>query len=185
MAPNSDDSWLKKLMDSLQVLYSRLSTLILNRRMERYRKERSVHLDKQILTALHDIFEKTSNPENLQAGADNGGPEELVSRESNTDPKAKRSNAAAAASHSDLSSHLHSNLSKSSDSGHLGEKLKASAWDHIHTSLRTAREGKSDLAKMHAGLANEALRQASHHMTDEEYIELKTSILEELQKLRE
>lgn len=189
MASNPGDSWIKALLDSLQALHSKLSVLILNRRIDSYRKDSGHHLDKQILSTLYDIAENTPKPENLKTGAEDtrlvnqaGG---MVPGDSNRAPGVKQSNAPPAIPHSDLSSHLHTNLSKTSDSGHLGEKLKASAWDHIHTSLRYVRQGKADLAKMYADLANEALQQASHHMTDDEYIVMKTSILEELQKLRE
>lgn len=189
MAPNSGDGWIKTLLDSLQTLYSKLSVLILNRRMNTYRKESSSQLDKQILSALFDIVEKTPEPQSLKTDSDALKPEaqadRLIAGNSKGAPQVKVSNAPAATLPNDLSSHMHSNLSKTSDSKHLGEKLKSSAWDHIHTSLRYVREGNTDLAKMYAGLANEALQQASHHMTDEAYIELKTSVLEELQKLRE
>lgn len=190
MAPGSDDSWIKNLLDSLQALYSKLSVLILDRRIKSYRKESSSHKDTQLLSALYDIVEKTPAPapETDAVNADSRPAAQADgsnSGVSNRAPDVKPSNAPPAMSHTDLSNHLHTNLSKRSDSGHLAVKLKASAWDHIHTSLRYVREGKADLARMHADLANEALQQASHHMTDEEYIELKTSLLAELQKLRD
>ena len=185
MAPGSGDSWTKTLLDSLQALYSKLSVLILNRRMDSYRKESSQYLDKQILTTLYDIVEKTPKSDNLKADAGDVGPvTQPATGASNRAAKVQQHSAPTATSYTDLSSHLHTSLSKSSDSGHLREKLKSSAWDHIHTSLSYVRQGNPDLAKMHADLANEALLQVSHHMSDEENIELKSKVLEELQKLR-
>lgn len=185
MASNTGDSWIKTLLDSLQSLYTKLSFVILNRRIHSYRKESGAVMDKQILSTLFDIVEKTPGGKNSKSVASEATPvtetDGLTSDDQKTGSEIKQRNAAPEMLHKDLSNHLH----KSSDSGNLGSKLRASAWDHIHTSLRYVREEKPDLAKMHAGLANEALQQASHHMTDEQFTELKTSIMAELQKLRE
>ena len=171
MTSNTDGNSIKVLLASLLALYSRLSALILNQRMTSYRKGDSALLDKQILAALYDIVEKTPAPETPDHQVSGGGSaaqaDKVISDVSNRDVAIK----------------AHATLSRMPSSIHLGEKLSVSAWDHIRTSLRYVHEKNIGLAKMHADLANEALKQASHYMTDEEYIELKVSVLEELQKL--
>ncbi|MCB1752095.1 MAG: hypothetical protein KDI74_10250 [Gammaproteobacteria bacterium] len=188
MASNSGDTGIKALLDSLQALYAKMSALIINKRINSYRKEGGAQLDTEILSALYDIVEKTPAAQSPRADNGDGRPateaEGASTGESHRSPEVRQPGTAPATQHSDLSNHLHTNLSKTADSEHLGAKLKTSAWDHIHTSLRYVREGNAELARMHAGLANEALHQASHHMSDTEYVELKTAVLEELQKLR-
>lgn len=55
---------------------------------------------------------------------------------------------------------------------HMGEDLKASAWEHIHTTIRHARNGAVDTAKLHASIAGSALEEAGHYMSIEDYTEL-------------
>ena len=185
MASNTGDTWFKSLLDSLQSLYSKLSFVILDRRIHSYRRDNGAVVDKEILSKLFDMVEKTPASDNSGNAASEAGPEKemdgLPTGARKTDSGINPRNAAPEMAYKDLSNHLH----KSADSANLGTRLRASAWDHIHTSLRYVREEKPDLAKMHAGLANEALQQASRHLTDEEYTTLKTSIMDELQKLRE
>jgi hypothetical protein len=187
MASNSGDTWIKALLDSLQALLSKLSVLILNRRMGSYRKEGAAPHDRQILSALYDMVDKTSAPQDPTSIADDtanavqtGDRSSGVS--SSASGKTER-NTVSETLQTDLSNHLRRSRSNASDAKSFGVKLKTAVWDHIHTSLRYTRQGNVDLAKMHADLAGEALQQASHHMTDEEYIEFKASILEELKKL--
>jgi len=189
MTSNTDGNSIKVLLASLLAFYSRLSALILNHRMTSYRKGDSALLDKQILAALYDIVEKTPAPETPDHPAGGTGSaaqaDAVISDVSNRDAAINgRHLASSETPQKELSNRLHATLSRTPGAIHLGEKLSVSAWDHIHTSLRYVREKNASLAKMHADLANEALQQASHYMTDEEYIELKVSVLEELQKLR-
>lgn len=190
MSSDKDSSSIRKLLDSLQALFSKVSALNLNRRMMSHRTSDSALLDKQILSALYAIVEKTpvsidsKNRESTvvfepQAAA-------VKSDIPNTDIMAKKGDiASSSASYKDLSNRLHGTLSRTSGAIYAGEKLGVSAWEHIRASLRYAREKNAGLAKMHADLASEALQQASHYLADEEYIALKTSVLEELEKLRE
>ena len=51
----------------------------------------------------------------------------------------------------------------------LGRKLKISTWEHIHTSIRYARKGNRQSAKLHADIAASAIKEAAHYMPKEEY----------------
>lgn len=55
---------------------------------------------------------------------------------------------------------------------YMGDKLKNSAWEHIHCTIRHARLGHIEMAKLHADIAGHALEEAAHYMTDEVYSEL-------------
>ena len=51
----------------------------------------------------------------------------------------------------------------------MGKKLKDSTWSHIHTALMQARKGDVSTAKLHADIANGALKEAAHYMSEADY----------------
>lgn len=55
---------------------------------------------------------------------------------------------------------------------HMGENLKSSAWEHIHSATRHAKNGAVDTAKLHASIAGTALEEAGNYMNNEEYSQL-------------
>ena len=55
---------------------------------------------------------------------------------------------------------------------YLGDKLKDSTWSHIHAAQLQARQGNITNAKLHAGIANDALKEAAHYMNDKDYEDL-------------
>ena len=55
---------------------------------------------------------------------------------------------------------------------YMGEKLKESTWSHLHAAQLHARQGNIDNAKLHAGIANDALKEAAHYMSEDDYKDL-------------
>jgi len=55
---------------------------------------------------------------------------------------------------------------------YLGDKLKDSTWSHIHAAQLQARQGNTINAKLHAGIANDALKEAAYYMSDKDYQDL-------------
>ena len=51
----------------------------------------------------------------------------------------------------------------------IGEKLKDSIWSHTHAATLHARQGNVSNAKLHAEIANNALKEAAHYMIEEDY----------------
>ena len=51
----------------------------------------------------------------------------------------------------------------------MGERLKSSTWSHLHLASMEARRGDAVAAKVHADIANQALKEAAHYMSDDEY----------------
>jgi hypothetical protein len=58
----------------------------------------------------------------------------------------------------------------------LGEKMQAATWEHINKAQLFARQGKLESARLHAGLAQNAMETASRYMGDEEYAAFKTDV---------
>ena len=64
----------------------------------------------------------------------------------------------------------------------MGDKLKKSAWEHVHSAIRYARQENMTMAKLHADIAGHALEEAAHFLKDEEYSELIFEIEESFDK---
>lgn len=58
----------------------------------------------------------------------------------------------------------------------LGDNLKSSAWQHIHTAIRHAKNGDIESAKLHTSIAGSALEEAGDYMSQEEYSALVLAI---------
>ena len=67
----------------------------------------------------------------------------------------------------------------------IKEQLAKNTWTHIHAAIRNARQGKKTEAKLYGELANNALKEAAHYMTEEEYLKFTSSIDLELNRLEQ
>lgn len=65
----------------------------------------------------------------------------------------------------------------------VGEKLMQSTWDHLHASIRYARAGNSESARLHASIMDSALKEAAHFLDDEVYSEFVLNLGKELGSL--
>jgi len=55
---------------------------------------------------------------------------------------------------------------------YIGNKLKESVWEHIHSTIRYARQGDVDTAKLHSKIAANALEESGHYLNNEDYSDL-------------
>ncbi|MCW8909413.1 MAG: hypothetical protein OQK76_02215 [Gammaproteobacteria bacterium] len=86
-----------------------------------------------------------------------------------------------------LANHYKVSASKYESSQYMGEKFKASIWLHIHTAFMQARSGQLTTAKVHADIASQALKEAIHYMSDEDFRAFYTEVekvINELQELK-
>ena len=72
------------------------------------------------------------------------------------------------------------------DSGHsrIADKLISSTWDHFHAAIREARQGKTKTAIMHVDVANFAMKEVAHFLSEEEYQDFYSDIEVEVEKIR-
>jgi len=61
-----------------------------------------------------------------------------------------------------------------------GNKLINSIWDHLHSSIRSAKAGDAEAARLHADIMDNALREAANYVSEDEYRELVASLDKEL-----
>ena len=158
---------LNRLSHALHVLYYRLCDMDLHKRMNLYNRNNGTngtpdisasltkHIDKLApaskpgSTATARSSKRTSKPDNAkQPDQQPGWPNKLVS--SFIRPKKIFK-------------------SKIASDPYLGEKLRDSTWSHLHTALLQVRQGEASNAKLHADIANEALKEAAHYMSEEDY----------------
>lgn len=66
---------------------------------------------------------------------------------------------------------------------YLGDKLRDSTWSHIHAAQLQARQGNTMNAKLHAGIASDALKEAAHYMSDKDYKALCNEVTSIFKKL--
>ena len=66
----------------------------------------------------------------------------------------------------------------------VSHKLQASVWEHLNTSLRLARQGEAQTAKLHADVANNALKEAARYMPKDEYAEFYGQVETRLKEMR-
>ena len=58
----------------------------------------------------------------------------------------------------------------------IAEKLEHSTWEHLHASIRHARQGEQRLAQMHADIANNAYKELAHYVSNEAHAEFTKEI---------
>jgi hypothetical protein len=64
-----------------------------------------------------------------------------------------------------------------------GHKLVQSTLDHLHTSIRCAKAGDTESARLHARIMNCALKEAANYVSEGEYQELVQILDKELNRL--
>lgn len=84
-----------------------------------------------------------------------------------------------------LALHYKESSSNNETDNYMGERLKKSAWSHIHTAIMQARAGEERIAKLHADIANQALKEAAHYMHAEEYKFLCEDIQNSINELKD
>lgn len=159
---------INELLRSVNSLLSKIVLLDLWKRTKAYKQHGSSDIQQDIATPLFDCIDKlaaqASAPIVAQA-SDNAQP----AAEKTQDPAQPTRPQAADMLSSNISEDLKPHLIHSDSANHLGEKLKANAWSHFHTSILRAREGDARTAKLHANIANQALKEAGHYMSDEDF----------------
>lgn len=166
MTPASEQG---SLLQTLQWLRSRMLQLLFSNRIDAYHQSNHANV-------AHDIGEQLSGHIDKIAQSKGISPSELnceiPSRRprtatSSTDKKAKKGKLTR--SFVELSSYFRTRRNGGTVNPHVADSLRDSTWEHIHTALRLAREGNICAAKLHADIANNALKEAAHHMSEEDY----------------
>lgn len=175
------------LLNTLKRLRSRIVLLVLRKRMQQYHKEEGLD--------TYDIMESLSNhidKLSVFSKEDPFGKEfkatwTIIKYRQNETSKGQAPPEAegeiANRTLSGLAKYFKTNGTERIMQPYLSEKLQNSTWEHIHTAIRLAHQGDQKNARLHADIANNALKEVAHYMTREGYKELVGEIHRELSKL--
>lgn len=83
----------------------------------------------------------------------------------------------------ELSLHLKDSHRYSGVSHATGERLMQSTWEHFHNSIRLARQGDVEAAKIHAELTNNALKEATHYLSETVYFHFSNDVMKALEDI--
>jgi hypothetical protein len=173
------------LLHALQRLYARITSLFLNKRMSSYREEAGSVADHDLATLLSDHIDRLA----ARGSANSGETQRQVSEQKVQTATQKPSPVRPPSDHqvsivsgtlNGLGRYFKSYPTETVLDPELSEKLKKSAWNHIHTALRLARQGEARTAKLHLDIASQALKEAAHYMSREEHIAFTVEVEEKL-----
>jgi hypothetical protein len=153
-----------KLLSILRMLFSRIMTLHI-KIMSRFNREHAnACMTPGIVTPLCECIEKlaTNAADNRKDGANSQGKGtgNNVSAHASSTPLPPSETGLGELSVYFRNMHKHSAVSLNA-----GDKLIQSTWEHIHASIRTARQGDIKTARLHVDLANNALKEAEHYLS--------------------
>lgn len=163
MNKNNDFS---SLLNKLQDLYSRIVSIILTTRLASYQNNNNHNLDieNKLIEKINKIRVNNKSTHNTLLKETPKNKEQHDST-SSLDYTSKVSTRTL----SDLAKYFKSKAIGSELNLEMSEKLKKSTWEHIHNSIRFAHLGDDTAAKINAGIANNALKEAAHFMSAEEF----------------
>jgi hypothetical protein len=180
----------RTLFETLQGLYSQFVLMILERRMKSYHQKTGAQARRDIAGLLsEEIRQLAVAVPSIDEGANSDNSTDVVqsttAKQSSQVLDSKIQNAKITNTASELSNHLRRRQSGSALNPELGERLMKSTREHIHAVHRLARQGKVRTAAMHADIANHALREAGHYMSEDEYADFIAGIEQELMAMKQ
>jgi hypothetical protein len=171
-----DDNALLRL---LKKLYSSIVMLYLRRLPKAYRRYDAEKKTPSLSSQLADCVEKIAD---TAVAAEHGVTDPPSVTTGNIHPPHLPVSSAAAGA-GGLSLFLHDTHMHSAISLDAGDKLMHSTWEHIHASIRYARQGELKKARLHVQLANNAIKEAAHYVTEEVYVRFTREVEEVLKEL--
>ena len=171
------------LLPSIQKVYSEVVLSILLRRMRTYHKSCTTdhwHKLKKPLKDSLDIASQLSRkrpPNNLKSISVKVKKYSPANRPDTHDPVVNSKHI------NELSQYFKKQDGNANIASGIDEKLKHSAWQHIHLTLYLARNKQTVTAQMHADIAYYACKELAHYLPEQEYCDFINEIQDELQQI--
>lgn len=166
MIPTKDDSGLLK---TLRALYSRFMELFMQTRSTANRGHYAAGASLDIVSPLSEYIDKLSADASVNTKDVSGSRAGITGEAAPDHDSSSMSVSSPNAEPGDLSVYFRNARKHSAVSLDMGEKLVHSTWEHIHTSIRVARQGDVKTARMHVELAGNALKEAERYLSAEEF----------------
>jgi hypothetical protein len=180
MAENRESN---SLIGYLQDLYGRLVQAIFEIRSRDFSGSKPADAGQGIQNLLSERMEKLAAASEKPAG---GGDRESgrgpVERPLSVGPRPVRRSGEGGDAAPDFTQHFHDRGADELVGSSVGDKIKARAVEHINKALLLARQGDMTNARMHAGIADSAVKEAARFMDGKEYGEFVELVKERLKK---
>ena len=165
------------LLKTLKELYSQLGVIMTQIRFRSYRSGINSNnnfnitsiLNKQVEILASEFVDSSQNTENNKNIVQQS--DDSLSKLTDKDQSDIKYTIVSGLE-SEFAKHLKLSKASAVSHPHMGDKLKKSAWEHIHFAIRFAKQGELEKAKVHADIAGHAVEEASHYLDNTEYSEL-------------
>ena len=179
-----------KLLSTLQSLHRKLALALLYFRESTYRNIAGKGKTSNIKAIINaKIDELASSLENTPLDKGDLENTTVVKRDAGDDKtsdyKSNENHLPRKAVENELSRYIKTESLTSVTQPGIVKKLTESIWEHIHNTLRAARQGDTDKAKLHLDIVDQALNEVGHYMSGDDFSKLVNSVEQYLQKLEE
>ena len=177
---SSQDS--TSLLESLKQLYSRVMGLHAEARARSNLNRRNTAASQNIVLPLSDCIDKlAANVVKHPVDAPNSQTHETGNH---SHDHASIGRSPSKTELGELSVHLKDSHRYSGASQDTGDRLMQSTWEHFHTSIRLARQGDVDAARLHSELTNTALNEAAHYLPEPVYSRFSQDVMKALDDIK-
>ena len=179
------------LIRGIEKVYKKISLIVLRKRMDGYRKQESQSFNSyanDIKSPLSDCVESIISNKQDEPGTRHNNDSSILntttSQNSPANSHADKPHVADKRNAGEFSRHYKERANGSELHPDIAKKLEHSIWEHIHATIRYARQGDKFNAAMHTDIANSACKELAHYMTGEHYQEFIMQIEEHLASLK-
>lgn len=177
---SSQDS--TSLLKSLKQLYSKIMALHAEDRARSTRSHSNTASAQNIVSPLSECIDKlAANAANNPVDASNSQTPEFGNHSHDHAPVSRE--ASSKGELGELSVHLKGSHKYPGSSLGTGDKLMQSTWEHFHASIRLARQGNVEAAKLHAELTKNALNEAAHYLPEPVYFRFSKDVIKALEDI--
>lgn len=166
------------LIRGIENVYRRISLIVLRKRMDAYHKQTSQNfkvfsndIKSPLLDCIGNIIDNDQNSSQSPSNKDKNYPNVTTNLNTISKNHTSQPHEVDGSNVEELKRHYQSRTSGAWLYPEVVEKLEHSIWEHIHATIRYARQGDKDNATMHTEIANSACKELAHHMTEEHYQE--------------
>lgn len=163
---------ISRLLHDLHEVYYELFAMDLHKRLSLYHRNSCSASPPDIFTSLSNCFGRLAEPNRADgdgATSSTGLTSRLNPARSDHDHRQTDNTQAPNETDNGLNgSGLSTSWIRPADR-YIGDKLRDSTWSHIHAATLLTRQGDDVNARLHATIANQALKEAAHYMSEEDY----------------
>lgn len=158
------------LLQTLKQLFRRFFMLDLDRRIQSYRQAVKPHRSKQINKSLNEQIDALVAVSSKQSAIPARQMSDDRSHHDSPSPSKERDGQTVVATVAPVGhDHFENHTVHRDEDPCMGDQLRESAWSHLHSALLYARQGDAGRAKLHADIAHQALKEAAHYLSEEDY----------------